>query len=296
MSLLQPVLPYLRPQEAYEVPASLAKVMTVLHTPVALHKKCDGPAAREVPCQRLALADLILLSKTKYILTSEWSSYSEIAIRLGGHSSDAHSNGCSGAPEVREEIKQLSPGFNPKSLKNFKVEGLELIRTLVRKQAGSWLLVHVGQGAGLCALLQTLPMIKGIALESRTTLVLLWEMDVSPPDIFGTRSPADLVVTDHNLFDTLVQQQLLPSPLYLSEFPQNHGGWMEAWDSFGRTVGQGSNGEPIALVVDVSIADEVRSVEDLEAALADIDLLPCPQQWEKAQRLCAEQHDSALQQ
>lgn len=46
-----------------------------------ISRQCDG---RGVECEKLAMADLLVLSKTKVLLGSTWSSFTEAAMRLGG--------------------------------------------------------------------------------------------------------------------------------------------------------------------------------------------------------------------
>jgi len=50
----------------------------IFHIP----RRCDD---RGATCMYFALSDIICLSKTRYILGSHWSSFTEAAVRLGGH-------------------------------------------------------------------------------------------------------------------------------------------------------------------------------------------------------------------
>ena len=51
----------------------------------------DSKERRRVLCTRLAIVDFVLLSRAKFLLTSDWSSASEYIVRLG---SPSHQSGC----------------------------------------------------------------------------------------------------------------------------------------------------------------------------------------------------------
>lgn len=63
----------------------------VISLDMHLVHKCQGKHRRGKFCAQLALAEVIILSQASYLFTSDWSSVSEIAVRL---SNVQHSNGC----------------------------------------------------------------------------------------------------------------------------------------------------------------------------------------------------------
>ena len=89
----------------------------VLHLSEALLTECDGPQRRGMACQQIALADQLLLSRTRKILRSSASSYSDAAIALHNCAVVApkyldhqeQSATSSSFEELSKEIEVLSP-------------------------------------------------------------------------------------------------------------------------------------------------------------------------------------------
>ncbi len=63
----------------------------VVHTPDIISEPCTGIHRRGVYCAQVAFSEFKTLSRASYILTSTWSSASEIVVRL---SKSEHSSGC----------------------------------------------------------------------------------------------------------------------------------------------------------------------------------------------------------
>jgi hypothetical protein len=63
----------------------------VVATPSVTSAFCDGPRRRGAFCSQVALSEFVLLSRAEFLYTSEWSSASEIAVRL---SNSEYASGC----------------------------------------------------------------------------------------------------------------------------------------------------------------------------------------------------------
>ena len=89
---------------ASDVPEAIQQISAefpegqIISTDLELIKACDGPTRRQKSCSQVAVAEFFFLSSADYILTSDWSSASELVIRL---SSSPHRSGC--AQEVSEK-------------------------------------------------------------------------------------------------------------------------------------------------------------------------------------------------
>jgi hypothetical protein len=63
----------------------------VVSTHESISEKCRGIDRRGAYCAQVAFSEFVTLSRASYILTSTWSSASEIVVRL---SESGHQNGC----------------------------------------------------------------------------------------------------------------------------------------------------------------------------------------------------------
>lgn len=89
--------------------SSLWAQSSALH---ALEACLEGQGKRSIGCQRQALIDQLMLAESTYLVTSEWSSYSDVAKLWAGPAvKDRQRSGCNQAP--RYELFPTSPAGVP---------------------------------------------------------------------------------------------------------------------------------------------------------------------------------------